>query len=291
MSLEFIERKVIYQGYKLMTYTLMGIGEPLLFIHGKPGSSSLYLRESHRQLAEKGFRLHFWDQLGCGQSDKPNDSTLWTVKRYVEETEFIRKSLDLENFHLIGHSWGGMLAIAYALQYQNHLKSLVLSNTTADCGLMQRGLERHKAALGSETVSMMTRCEREGSTEDPAYKRAKDILLHRHVCRLVTWPEALVQTFKNCNLQIFNQMFGPHFFNFTGSVSSFNRSAELEKIKVPCLILQGEYDEIIPECAQEMHTFIKGSELKIFKNASHTPFLETPNNYFEALTSFLKKYS
>ncbi len=271
-----------------MGYESTPAGEPVFLINGSPGCSSLYLREPHKPLIQYGFKLYSWDQLGCGESDIPSDPSLWTVERYIEETEYVRKNLGIEKFHLLGHSWGGMLAMGYALRYPQYLKSLILSNTTANVALAKKGVERLKAKLEPEVVDMMVNRELEGTTDHSEYINAKNLLYQRHVCRLGSLPDFWDTTI---NQEIRDTLLGPSLFQCTGSLASFNVCSELERIKVPTLILQGEHDGIIPECAQEIHTFIKGSSIKIFKNASHTPFLEAPYEYFEELISFLKKHS
>jgi proline iminopeptidase len=139
-------------------------------------------------LIDHGYKVVAFDQLGTGASDRPNDNSLWTIKRYVEETETVRRKLDLGKVHLLGHSWGGWLGIEYALTYPEALKTVILEDTAADIPHLVSELERLRSALGSETVAMMQRHEAEGTLKHPEYQAAITILNYRHVCRLAEWP-------------------------------------------------------------------------------------------------------
>ena len=156
------------------------------------------MREPHIQhLANEGYRLVTYDQLGCGKSSKPKDFSLWTIERYVEELEFIRNELNLGKFNLIGHSWGGWLGIEYSIKYQENLNKLILENTCGDMPHLISELNRLREALGSETVKMMLRHEAEGTLDHPEYQAAITILNYRHVCRLDKWPDPLNRSLDN----------------------------------------------------------------------------------------------
>jgi len=162
-----------------------GAGEDvILLLNGGPGLPCDYLRDSHSCLIDDGYRVVAFDQLGTGRSDRPTDPALWTITRYVEEVETVRRALDLGRVHLIGQSWGGWLGIEYALTHPGALRTLVLENTAADIPHLVSELERLRGALGPETVAMMQRHEAEGTLDHPEYQAAITILNYRHVCRL-----------------------------------------------------------------------------------------------------------
>jgi len=178
---------------KLREYTLAGYSvgdsdQALVLIHGGPGAASETLQGPHLRYSEMGLRVITWDQLGCGNSDSPDDDSLWTIERFTDEVKAVIDHFGLKKIHLLGRSWGGILAMEYALKYPEHLKSLILGNTSADGEIMQRGFERFKMNLGIETYQMMSRREAEDTTDHPEYKAAITLLMRRHMCRLEEWP-------------------------------------------------------------------------------------------------------
>ena len=279
--------RIKVDGFEVVTYSA-GSGDNVLFLlNGGPGLPCDYLREPHAQLSRKGFRVVTYDQLGCGKSDKPNDPSLWTIARYVEEVEVVRKALNLGTFHLLGHSWGGWLGIDYALKYGANLRSLVLSNTCGDMPHLIAELHRLRASLGPETVAMMLRHEAEGTFGHPAYQAAITLLNYRHVCRLDEYPSPLKRSLEDWNMDVYGAMQGPNEFCYTGNLRDWNRIPEMQRIKVPCLIINGEHDELPPSCGFRMHKVLPNSRIVIFKNSSHTPLYEEPEKYIEVLLDFL----
>ena len=155
----------------------------ILVVHGGPGVPCNYVRDAHLRYAEQGYRVVSWDQLGCGESDQPDDDSLWTVERYVEEMETVRSALGLGRVAVVGNSWGGMLGLEYCLAHPENVKCFVSSSIAYDFREVQQGFVRCKQNLGDETVLMMARRESEGTTEHPEYQAAQKILLYRHMCR------------------------------------------------------------------------------------------------------------
>jgi proline iminopeptidase len=231
-----------------------------------------------------------FDQLGTGASARPDDPALWTIGRYVAETETVRRALGLGRVHLLGHSWGGWLAIDYALAHPDALATLILADTCADMPHMQGELGRLRAALGPETVAMMQRHEAEGAFDHPAYQAAITLLNHRHVCRLDEWPAPVRRSLADWNLGPYTTMQGPNEFLYTGNLKDWNRVADLPRITVPALILCGAHDEFTPACALRMKLHLPAAELKVFANSSHMPFYEEPAAYYPALLGFLGRH-
>ena len=229
-----------------------------------------------------------FDQLGCGQSDKPKDASLWTIARYVEEVETLRTALDLGRVHLLGQSWGGWLSIEYALAYHDNLKSLMLANTCGDMPHLASELDRHRAALGSETVAMMQRHEAEGTLDHAEYAAAITLLNHRHVCRLAEWPAPVLRSLNDWNMDVYGVMQGPNEFLYTGNLKDWNRIPDMGRITVPTLITVGLHDEITPACARRMKQALPNAQLTVFPNSSHMPFYEEPEAYRENLLEFLR---
>lgn len=278
-------------GYDVVAYEF-GTGDEVVFLaNGGPGLPCDYLREAHSCMIDQGYRVIAFDQLGTGASDRPTDPALWTIGRYVEETEAIRRALGLGKVHFLGHSWGGWLAIDYALTYPEALKTLILEDTVADMPHLVAELERLRGALGSETVAMMQAHEAAGTIDHPEYLAAITLLNYRHVCRLKDWPAPVNRSLSDWNMGPYGTMQGPNEFLYIGNLKDWNRVPDLHKIIVPTLITCGEHDELTPACALRMKLNLPDAELRVFANASHMPFYENPGDYYPALLTFLGKHS
>lgn len=277
-------------GYKVVAYSFGSGSETVFCLNGGPGLPCDYLREAHSCLIDKGYRVVAFDQLGTGASDRPTDASLWTIGRYVEETETVRKALGLGRVHMLGHSWGGWLAIDYALTYPENLQTLILEDTVADMPHLISELERLRAALGPETVAMMQKHEAQGTYNHPEYQAAVTILNYRHVCRLPEWPAPVRRSLDDWNMGPYETMQGPNEFLYIGNLKDWNRIPDLPSVTTPVLITTGEHDELTPACALRMKLALPNAELKVFANASHMPFYENPHDYYPALVDFLSRH-
>jgi proline iminopeptidase len=280
--------RVKVDGYEVVTYSYGDANPEVLFLlNGGPGLPCDYLRDPMLRMVREGYRVVTYDQLGCGQSDRPTDASLWTIGRYVEEVEAVRKALGLGRVHLLGHSWGGWLGIEYALTYLGALKSFVLSDTCGDMPHLVSELERLRAALGPETVAMMQRHEANASYQHPEYQAAITLLNYRHVHRLGVLPKSLKASLDEWNMAPYAAMQGPNEFLYTGNLKSWNRIAEMRRIAVPCLVIVGEFDELTPACALRMHQALPHSEIEVMRGCSHMPMYENAQPYFDRLIGFL----
>lgn len=279
-------------GHRLRVYRygppISARGEIVLLVNGGPGLPSEYLRAPHARLADLGFTVIGYDQLGCGASDRPTDPSLWTLGRYVEELAQLCVALRLPRVHLLGHSWGTWLGTEFSLLHPRHVKSYVIADGAVDVPHLVSELHRLRAALGMETVAMMIRREVEGTTQHPEYQAAITLLNHRHVCRCEKWPEPLQRSLADWNMGPYMTLQGPNEFTYTGNMRAWNRVPSLRQLRVPCLVLAGEFDELTPACAQRIHDALPDSRLVIFPNCSHMPFYEDPDAYFAVLEQFLK---
>ena len=280
-------QNVTVDGYQIVTYSYGSGNNTLLLLNGGPGLPCDYLRDPHIPLADTGYRIVAFDQLGCGRSDRPDDPSLWNITRYVEEVETVRKALGLEGIHLLGQSWGGWLSIEYALTYPNAIRSLVLANTCGDLPHLTTELNRMRDALGSETVAMMLHHEAIGTIDHPEYQAAVTLLNYRHVCRLKEWPSSLLASVDDWNMGPYQTMQGPNEFLYIGNLKDWNRIPDMEQLTMPVLIVTGTHDEIGPACALRMHNVLPNSEVAVFPNSSHVPFYEEPDDYFVTLERFL----
>lgn len=269
-------------------YESMGKGPTLLMLHGGPGAPSDYLIPL-MVLADEGYRVVRYDQLGSWRSDKPDDVSLWTFQRFVDEVETVRRALDLGRVHLLGQSWGAFLALEYALQHQDLLRSLVLYSGAASTSECVAGMDSLRRLLPAETQELLARYEAAGQTEDPEYLAAMDVLYKRHVCRLDPWPEVLTESLAHLGLPVYNTMWGPNEFTCTGNLREWDRTDRLGEIRVPTLVVCGRHDEVVPSCSQTMHRGIPGAELAIFEESSHLSHFEEPERFFAVLRDFLRR--
>jgi len=282
-------RTIAVAGHEIVTYSFGSGDDVVLLLNGGPGLPCDYLRDSHSCLIDEGYRVVAFDQLGTGKSDRPTDPALWTITRYVEEVEAVRQALGLGQVHLIGQSWGGWLAVEYALTYPQALKTLVLENTAADIPHLVGELNRLREALGSETVAMMQRHEAAGTLSHPEYQAAVTLLNYRHVCRLAEWPAPVKRSLDDWNMGPYETIQGPNEFTYTGNLKDWNRIPDMHRITVPVLITVGAHDELTPACAARMKQALPDAEMTVFENSSHMPFFEEPQAFFPVLIDFLAR--
>lgn len=269
-------------------YRILGEGErTLVLLHGGPGAGSLYLKPLER-LAGTDRRVVFYDQLGCGESDRPDDPSLWRADRFVDELETLRDHLGLTGFDLYGHSWGGMLATDYALGYQQHLRSLVLASTIADAPLLIREMARLLEAFPQEIRDTLRRHEEAGTTDSPEYQDAIMAVYRVHLCRCDPWPPEVLTTFEDFAMEVYAPMWGPSEFCYTGNLSDWDRVDRLHEIRLPTLITVGRHDELTPTCSRQIRERIVGSELVVFEEGSHMTFWEKPDRYVQVVDDFLR---
>jgi proline iminopeptidase len=284
--------RVPVHGYEVVTYSFGRGGEVLFCLNGGPGLPCDYVRDSHSRIAGDRYRVVAFDQLGCGASDRPEDDSLWTLKRYVEEVEIVRSALGLGKVHLLGQSWGAWLGIEYALAYPEALKTLILASGAANISHAVGEIMRLRSALGGETVAMMLRHEAEGTFDHPEYKAAIEILAYRHICRMQEWPAALKRSVREVNPRPFVVIQGPNDFSaYTGNIKDWNRVDQLHRIKQPALVMCGMHDILTPACSRLMHEALPDSRIAVFPNSGHLPFWEEPEAYFAALLTFLDAHT
>lgn len=284
------ERRVVQvDGYDVVTYSFGSADETVLCLNGGPGLPCDYLREAHSCLVDEDYRVVTFDQLGTGASSRPDDDSLWNITRYVNEVETVRTALGLGTVHLLGHSWGGWLAIDYALTYPHAVRSLILESTVADIPHLQTELQLLREALGVETVQMMQRHEAAGTFDHPEYTAAVTLLNYRHVCRLMEWPAPVRRSLDDWNMAPYTSMQGPNEFLYTGNLKDWNRIPDLPRITAPVLITCGQYDELTPACSLRMKDALPQAEIHIIGNASHMAFYEIPDEYYPALLGFLSR--
>jgi L-proline amide hydrolase len=284
------EGRVAFRGFSTW-YRVVGEGEergklPLLCLHGGPGFTHDYL-EPLEDMARTGRRVIFYDQLGAGNSDRPSDPEMWTVELFLDELGIIRNELALERVHLFGSSWGGMLAMEYALTRPLGLASLVLASSPSSIPLWAEETARLRSELPADVRRTLDEHEQAGTTGDPAYEHATMAFYKLHVCRTDAWPDGLNRSFAKFNPEIYNTMQGPNEFVITGTLKDWEISDRLGEIDVPTLVTSGRYDECTPRLAGVVHRGIGGSKWVVFEQSSHTAFIEERELYMRVLDDFL----
>jgi proline iminopeptidase len=282
------EARIPFRGYETWYRSVGdGPGTPLLCLHGGPGSTHVGLTALEPLADER--RVVLYDQVGSGNSSKPSDPSLWTVELFVAEVANVREALGLEHVHLLGHSWGGMLAQEYALTQPRGLASLVLSSTLSSAALWREESLRLRAAMPTEIAAQLDAHEAAGTTDDPEYERAVFEFLHRHLCRLDPWPPAVEEVIRSTNLEVYNTMWGPSEAHPTGVLAGWDVTPRLGEIRVPALVLCGRYDEATPRQAETIAAALPDAELVVFEESAHLAPLEETDRYLATVRAFLAR--
>ncbi len=293
MPMNATEGTIPFRGHETW-YRVVGDGEapgklPLLLLHGGPGAPHDYL-ESLERVAGTGRRAIFYDQLGCGKSSR-TDESLWNVETFVEEVGAVRDALGLDRTHLFGSSWGGMLAMEYALTKPSGLASLVLSSSPASIPIWAEETGRLRSELPGEVQRTLDEHEAAGTADSPEYEEAMFEFYKRHVCRIDPFPDGVLRTFAQLgeNPGVYLHMQGPNEFVITGTLKDWDITGRLGEIAVPTLVTSGRHDECTPRQAEIVHRGIPGSEWVVFEDSSHMQFVEEPEHYLDVLDDFLTR--
>jgi proline-specific peptidase len=262
---------------------------PLLCLHGGPGAPHDYL-ESLEAVAGTGRRAIFYDQVGCGNSSR-SDVSLWNVETFVEEVGVVRDALGLERTHVFGSSWGGMLALEYALTRPSGLASLVLSSSPASIPLWAEETGRLRRELPADVQQVLDEHEAAGTEDSAEYEAAMMEFYKRHVIRVDPMPDGVARTFQKMgeNSDVYNYMQGPNEFVITGTFRDWDITDRLGEIRVPTLFTSGRHDECTPKQAEIVHRGVAGSEWVVFEDSSHMQFVEEPERYLTVLDDFLTR--
>jgi proline-specific peptidase len=263
-----------------------GGGIPVLTLHGGPGAGHDYLEPLQGLAADRP--VIFYDQLGCGRSDQPDDRSLWRIDRFVAEVETVRRTLGLPQVHLFGHSWGGWLAVEYMLSHPQGVASLILASTSASLPQFVAETRRLKSELPFEIQQTLQRYEASEDYRHPDYEAAVLEFYKRHLCRLDPWPEPLLRSVENLNGNaVYETMNGPNEFIVIGNLKAWDRTDRLGEIRVPTLITVGRYDELTPACAETLSRGIPRARRVVFENSAHLAFMEEPDRYRKVVADFM----
>ena len=264
----------------------------VLLLNGGPGATHEYFECMENFLPKEGIEFIYYDQLGCGNSDNPKDTALWSLPRYVEEVEQVRQALKLDNtnFYLLGHSWGGILAAEYAFKYQQNLKGLIISNMMMSCPAYGKyAAEVLAKQMKPKVLAEIRQIEARKDFQNPRYMALLEPNFYaQHLCRIVPNPEPVTRSLGKINQSLYVTMQGPSEFGISGKLTTWDRTADLPKLTVPVLAIGGKYDTMDPDHMRMIATKVQRGNALICPNGSHMSMYDDQQTYMTGLVRFLK---
>ena len=269
----------------------------VLLLNGGPGATHEYFECFENFLPKEGIEFIYYDQLGTGRSTNPMDTSYWDLARYVEEVETVRKALNLnkDNFYLLGHSWGGILAMEYAVKYKANLKGLIISNMMASCPAYDKYAEEVLAPqMESSVLNEIRALEAANDFGNPRYM---EILIpnfyEKHVCRIPAqdWPEPMSRSLNQTNQSLYVTMQGPSEFGLSGKLEQWNRMDDLKHIKVPTLVIGATHDTMDPAYMEKMANSMENGSFLLCPKGSHMCMYDDQERYMYGLIKFLNESS
>ena len=258
---------------------------PLLALHGGPGSTHHYFEPLEGLAGERPVVLY--DQIGCGGSDRPTDIE-WSVAVFREEVDVVRAQLGLDRIHLLGTSWGGMLALEHVLSGAEGIVGLILSSTLASVDQWAAEQLKLRAALPAEVVDVLDRHDRAGTYDDPEYEQAMEAYFDRHFYRGPKPRAELERMNAGKAVDVYRAMQGPNEWTVTGAIRGWDVRDRLGEIDVPTLVIRGRHDMSTDPISAALVNGIKGAREVVLENSSHTPVLEETDKYLEAVGGFMR---
>ncbi len=266
----------------------------VLLLHGGPGFSHEYLEAFDSFFPGAGIQYYYYDQLGSAYSDQPKDDSLWTLPRFVEEVEQVREALGLnkDNFYLYGHSWGGILAIEYALKYQQHLKGLIISNMMASVPAYNEYAKKVlMPEMDQKVLAEILALEKQGKTDDPRYMNLLIPNFYtKHILRMPfdQWPNPVMRAFNDANEHIYVLMQGPSELGASGRLANWDRSKDLPKISVPTLMIGARYGTMDPKYMKWMSQQVQRGTYLYCPSGSHLDMYDDQQTYMNGVIKFIK---
>ena len=263
-----------------------GSGTPLLLLHGGPGASSHYL-EPLSVLGNERL-VFFYDQLGCGRSDRPSNTNLWRVERFVEELKAVRQALGLRRLHILGHSWGAMLAAEYMFTRPRGVESLVLGSGAFNMARAVRDVNQLVAELPPDVREKLHRNITNHTADSAEYQEAEAVYSRRHMLRTEPAPPDLLDMDKDFGHEVHQTMSGNGLLEVTGVLKDFDCTPRLHELRLPVLFTAGQYDDSTPAQNAWYQGFVPGARLEIIENAGHLTTLDNPKRSAEVVRKFLR---
>ncbi len=263
----------------------------ILLLHGGPAMTHEYMECFETFFQRQGFEFYEYDQLGSYYSDQPKDSSLWTTDRFVDEVEQVRIAIgaDNSNFYLLGNSWGGILAMEYALKYQQHLKGLLVSNMMASAPEYGKYADEVLAKqMKPEVLAEIRAIEAKKDFSNPRYA---ELLIphfyHEHICRLTEWPDGFNRSMKHANNVIYTMMQGPSEFGISGRLAKWDIKNRLKEITVPTLMIGAKFDTMDPKAMEEQSKLVKNGRYIYCPNGSHLAMWDDQKVYMNGVIQFI----
>ncbi len=264
----------------------------ILLLHGGPAMTHEYMECFESFFPKEGFEFYEYDQLGSYYSDQPKDSSLWTTARFVEEVEQVRKAIhaDSSNFYVLGNSWGGILAMEYALKYQQNLKGLIVANMMASVPEYGKYANEVLAKdMDSNVLKEIRGIEAKGDFANPRYM---ELLLpnfyKKHLCRLDEWPDGFNRTMKHVNSEIYVMMQGPSEFGVAGRLLNWDIKSRLKELKVPTLMIGAKFDTMDPKAMEEQSKLVQKGRYLFCPNGSHLAMWDDQQVFMNGVISFIQ---
>lgn len=266
----------------------------VLLLHGGPGATHEYFEAFDSYFPAAGVEYYYYDQLGSYYSDQPDDPSLVDLPRYVEEVDQVRHALHLDsrNFYLLGHSWGGILALEYALKYPQNLRGLVISNMMASIPAYNAYAEKVlMPAMNQNVLAEIKKIEAAKKYDDPRYM---ELLIPNHYVHHILrmppdqWPDPVNRTFKHLNPKVYIPMQGPSELGASGKLVNWDRTGDLGKIGVPTLVVGARHDTMDPAHMEMMSKKVQKGRYLYCPNGSHMAMYDDQQTYMNGITTFLK---
>jgi len=268
----------------------------ILLLHGGPAASHEYMECFESFFPQEGFEFYEYDQLGASYSDQPTDSSLWTIDRYVDEVEQVRKAIgaDSSNFYVLGNSWGGMLAMEYALKYQQNMKAVIVADMVASIPDYNKYAYSVLAKqMDPKVFAEIMDIEKRKDFDNPRYEELlTPNFYQQHICRLNPWPDPVVRCFMHLNStkvskQIYVMMQGPSEFGASGRLANWDVKDRLKEIKIPTLMVGAKYDTMDPKAMEEQSKMVQHGRYLYCPNGSHMCMWDDQKVFMSGVISFI----
>ncbi len=289
------EGRMAWDGHETWYRVVGDLGSgptPVIICHGGPGAGHDYT-EPIADLSRFGRGAVLYDQLGCGNSRHLPDAPaeFWTPQLFKDELAQLAQELGIaDRYAVVGQSWGGMLAMEYALDHPAGLRAIVVADSPASMPLWVEEANRLRRDLPPDVQATLTRHEEAGTTDDPEYATAVRVFYDRHLCRVDPWPACVDRSFAQMDVDptVYHTMNGPSEFHCVGTLKTWDITDRLHEIATPTLLISGRYDEATPYIVEQVHTRIPGARWELFEESSHMPHVEEPDAFLDCVEGFLR---